>query len=206
MVLLWPEICNFFYLTGIFLTICGTFLTRRGTFLTRVMNYTHMMSMKIVQFSRASISLVHLCPVSFHPLDLGRLISDTPIPLAMITNQSKENIIQGWLLYVIGSFPQVGFFFPNQPINLVWLSFDLFSFSWSLTIYLLLCGIILLCVQLSEKIKKFLLYIIIHIFSSHFAINVFFPQLENVNKLWNNNRTVDMNEQNQNKITTKYKK
>ena len=47
---------------------------------------------------------------------------------------------------------------------------------------------------------KCLLFIIIHIFSTHFAINLFlFAQVENVNKLWNNNRTVPVIEQNQNK-------
>ena len=56
-------------------------------------------------------------------------------PLQMITNQLKENIIQEWLLYVIRSFLQVGFRFQYELINLVWLSFDFFSFSWSLTIW-----------------------------------------------------------------------
>ena len=49
----------------------------------------------------------------------------------MITNQLKENIIQGCLLYVIRSFLQVGFRFQYQLINLVWHSIDFFSFSWS---------------------------------------------------------------------------
>ena len=55
----------------------------------------------------------------------------TPLPLQMITNQLKGNIILGWLLYVIKSFLQVGFHFQYQLINLVWLSIDFFSFSWS---------------------------------------------------------------------------
>ena len=33
------------------------------------------------------------------------------LPLQMITNQLKGNIIQGWLLYDIMSFIQVGFHF-----------------------------------------------------------------------------------------------
>ena len=49
----------------------------------------------------------------------------------MITNQLKENIILGWLLYIVRSFLQVGFRFQYQLINFVWLSFDVFSFSWS---------------------------------------------------------------------------
>ena len=54
-------------------------------------------------------------------------------PLQMKTNRLKENIIEGWLLCVIGSFLQIGFRFHYQLINLVWLSFDFFSFSCSLT-------------------------------------------------------------------------
>ena len=44
-------------------------------------------------------------------------------PLQVITNQLKPNIIQEWPLYVTSSFPQVGFRFQYQLINLVWLSF-----------------------------------------------------------------------------------
>ena len=47
------------------------------------------------------------------------------------TIQLKENIIQGWLLYVIRSFPPVVFRFQYQLINLVWLSIDLFSLNQS---------------------------------------------------------------------------
>ena len=57
--------------------------------------------------------------------------SQTPSPLQMITNQLEGNIILGWLLYVINSFLQVGFHFQYRLINLVWLSIDFFSFSWS---------------------------------------------------------------------------
>ena len=38
--------------------------------------------------------------------------SPTPHPLQMITNQFKENMIQGWLLYVVRSFLHVNFRFP----------------------------------------------------------------------------------------------
>ena len=58
--------------------------------------------------------LVHLRPKFFHSLNLGRPISNEiapypppphpPFPLQMITNQLNENIIQGWLLYLIRSF------------------------------------------------------------------------------------------------------
>ena len=81
---------------------------------------THMSSMKIVQSSRPSIPLVHPRPKFFHHLDLGRPMSNDP-PLQMITNQLKENIIQGWLLYVTRFCLQVGFRFQYQLVNLVWL-------------------------------------------------------------------------------------
>ena len=54
-----------------------------------------------------------------------------PPPLQIIANQFKENIIQGWLLYLVRPFLQVGFRFQHQLINLMWLSIDFFSFSWS---------------------------------------------------------------------------
>ena len=53
-----------------------------------------------------------------------------PSSVQIITNQLKENIIQGWLLYVIRFFLQVGFRFQCQLIKLVWLSIDFFSLIW----------------------------------------------------------------------------
>ena len=97
--------------------------------------------------------LVHLRPKFLHPLDLGRAISNEfppPFPLQMITNQLKEfkeNIIQGWRLYVIRSFLQVNFRFQYQLINLVWFTFEFFSFSWSLIsasswLYTIVCAVV----------------------------------------------------------------
>ena len=80
-------------------------------------------------------TLVYLRSKFFHPLDLGCPILNEPPPLQMITNQLKENINQGWQLYVTRSFLQAGFRFRYQLINLVWLSFHFSSFSWSLTIW-----------------------------------------------------------------------
>ena len=57
-----------------------------------------MKSSKIVQFSRPPTPLVHLCPKFFRPLELG--CPNEPL----LTNQLKENIIQGWLLLVMTSF------------------------------------------------------------------------------------------------------
>ena len=52
----------------------------------------HMMSIKIVQSSRPSTPFIHPRLKFFHLLDLGR--PNEP-PLQMITNQLKENMIQG---------------------------------------------------------------------------------------------------------------
>ena len=95
-----------------------------------------------------------------------------PPPLQMITNQLKDNIIRGWILYVIRSFLQVGFRFQSQLINLVCLSLTSFH-SAEKPHYLLFYDFILLCMQLSKNTTKCLLFIIIHIFITHFAINLF---------------------------------
>ena len=132
-----------------------------------------MASMKIVQFSRPPTSLSIYVKNSSTPFTLDvQVQTNLPFFLQMITIQLKENIMQRWLLHVIRSFLQVGFRFQYQPINLVWLSFDFFSFSWSLTI----CFFVALysCVELSKNTMKCLLFIIIHIFITHFAINLFY--------------------------------
>ena len=123
--------------------------------------------------------LDHLRAKFFHPLDLGRPISNESPPLQLSTNQLKENIIQGWLLYllyIIRSFLQASFLFQYQIINLVWLSFDFFSFTWNLTICFFVefcsCTLVLLC-SFPQLSSKCLWLIIIHIFSTHFAINLF---------------------------------
>ena len=90
-----------------------------------------MMSMKIVQFSRPPPPLSSYVQNSSTPWALDVQFQTNPSPpLQMITNQLRENIVQGCLLY-IRSFLQVGFHFQYQLINLVWFSIDFFSFSWS---------------------------------------------------------------------------
>ena len=136
--------------------------------------------------------LVHLRPKFSHPSDLGCPNSEeTPSP--------KENINERWHYYMlsgpifrsafvftINSLALSGFPLTSYHLAEAWLS----AFSWLWTLVL----------QLSENITKCLLFIIIHIFSIHFAMNlVLFIHLENVNKLWNNNRTVHVNKRNQNK-------
>ena len=84
-----------------------------------------MTSTKIFQLSRPPLSSSKLLP----PLDLEPPVSNEPSPpLQMIANQLKEKIIQGWLSYVIRSFLQVSLHIQYQLINLIWLSFDFFSF------------------------------------------------------------------------------
>ena len=121
--------------------------------------------------------------------------------LQMITNQSQGSIILGLLLYFIRSFLQVGFRFQYQlMINLVWLSIDFSSFSWSqyrpqgnfkkLKISFRLLFIARRRAGVKVKMKPFLwLYILVcavaekhHeifsfkkvFFSAHFAINLFY--------------------------------
>ena len=90
---------------------------------------------------------------SYTPLTLDINFKQTP-SLQMITNQIRENIIQGWLLYVIRSFLQVRYHFQYQLINLVCLSFDFFPFSWSLIVcffmalYSCVCG----CPKISQNV------------------------------------------------------
>ena len=67
----------------------------------------------------------------FHQFDIGRSILNDYPSLQLITNQLKENIIQGLLLHVIWPFLQVGSRFQYLLINLVWLSIDFFSFNQS---------------------------------------------------------------------------
>ena len=89
--------------------------------------------MKVVQFSRPPPALSIYVQNFSTSLTLDVQFQTKPSPQT-VTNQLKENIIQGWLLYVIRYFLQVGFRFSYQRINLVWLFFDFSLFSWSLTI------------------------------------------------------------------------
>ena len=94
----------------------------------------HMTSMKIVKFSWTPPPCPSTSKILPPPWPWTSHFKRTSPPFQMITNQLKKSIIQEWLMYVIRSFLQVGFRFQYQLINLVWLLFDFFSFSWSLTI------------------------------------------------------------------------
>ena len=146
----------------------------------------------IAHFSRHPTTLV------FHLLDLGRPIPNEPplllfaLFLQMITNQLNENIIQGCLWHLIRStlpgFPLT--FFHLAEANLVprvILKYYKPLFPFPLTVErcagvkvelkphcLLFRGFIFLCLQLSKNITKCFLVIIVHIFSTHFAINLFY--------------------------------
>ena len=133
-----------------------------------------MTSMKTVKVLRPLTPLVHPRPKFFSPFNLWRSISKKP-SRQMITNQVKENIIQGWLLFVLRSFFLAGFCFQYQLINFDWLYFDSISDFWWL--YTLLCIV-------AQKYHNFFLFIIIHIFSTHSAINLFY--LHNTPCMWTN--------------------
>ena len=131
-----------------------------------------MTSMKVVQLSRPPIPLsIHVQNYT-NPLTLGVQFQTNPPPLQMITNQFQGNIIQGCLSYVIRSFLQVGFRFSINslilsgfPLTSFYLAeASLSAFPWH---YTLVC-------KLSKNITKCLLFMIIHIFSTHFSINLFY--------------------------------
>ena len=87
-------------------------------------------------------------------------------PTPTLTSPNDNQLIKRkynprWLLYVIRSFLQVGFRFQYQFILLK-------------LHYLLFRGFMLFCVQLSKNITKYLLFIIIHIIGTYFAISLFY--------------------------------
>ena len=153
-----------------------------------------MTSMKISQFSRPPNPLVHLRPeFSPPPIDLGRPKRRPKLfHLQIITNQFKENIIQGWLLHVIRSFLRSDFIlsinslilsgFPLTFIHLaeatlvlgaiLKTSFSPSSYNekmcwvqdWAEASLSAFCDFMFLCVQLSKNIIKWFLFIIINDF------------------------------------------
>ena len=71
-----------------------------------------MTSMKIVQFSRPPTALVQLRPKFFHPLDLGRLISNETPPPFPNDNQSikrKHNPRMTIICYQVFSSGRLSF-------------------------------------------------------------------------------------------------
>ena len=118
---------------------------------------------------KTTYPLVHLRPKFFHPLVLGGPISNkTPFPNDNQSTKRKHNPRMTIICY------QVFFLglFQYQLINLVWLSFDFFSFSCSCTIYFFVALYSRVCN--CPKIHEMSFIIIIHIFSTHFAISLFY--------------------------------
>ena len=72
---------------------------------------------------------------------------------------------------------------------------SLSAFSWLYT---------LACAFVQKYYTMFFIYNYSHFWYSFCYQPVLFAQLENVNKLWNNNRTVHVTERNQNKNKTKH--
>ena len=129
-----------------------------------------MASMKIAQFLRPSTHFVHLRPKFFNSFDLERPISSDFLPSPNDNQSIKRKHNPRMTIYVIRYSLHVGFRLQYQLVSLIWLSFDFFSFSWSLTISFF-CGFTLLCVLLSSKS---FLFIITRVFSTHFAIKLFY--------------------------------
>ena len=93
----------------------------------------HMMPQKTDQFSRPHTALVHLCPQFLYPLDLEHPISiKTPSPN---DNQSiKRQHNPRMTIICFQDISSGCFFLFSINSKLVWLSFDFFSFSWSLNL------------------------------------------------------------------------
>ena len=126
---------------------------------------------KLSNFQDPSSPFPSTCKIVSPPWPWTSNFKWTPLLLKMITNQLKENIIQGWLLYVTRFFLRIGFRFQYQLINVTWLSFYFFSFNWSLTICFFVALYSCVC-SFPKYIRKCL--VIVHIFSNHFAINLFY--------------------------------
>ena len=138
------------------------------------------------------------------PLTLDVQFQPTPPspPLQMINNQLKENITQGWLCMLSGPCSRSAFVFNINSLILSGFPLTYFhlaeaglcTFSW---LYALACVVVQKYHEMS--------FIYNHSHSWYLFCNqrVLFARLENVNKLWSNNRTVHVNERNQNKTKTK---
>ena len=159
----------------------------------RVRDGTRMTSVKIVQFSRPPTPLAHLRPNFFHPLELEPPVSNDSPPAPCLSPNDNQSIKRKHNPSMTTASYQVllsdRLLFSAQLINLVWLFFDFFLFSWSLTS----CFAVPLysCVCSCPKISR----------NSHFQYS-FCNQPVAINKLRNNDRTVHVNEQNQNKNKT----
>ena len=161
-------------------------------------------SIKIVQFSRPP-TLLSIMSKILHPLELGNPISNEPSPPSPYPNDNqstkrKHNLRMTVICYQVR--PSGWLSFSVSIINLVWLFFDFFSFRWSLTIFFFVA--LYSCACSCPKISQnFFVCNYSHFWYSFCNQPVLFARLENVSKPWNNSRTVQVKERNQNKSKTK---
>ena len=133
---------------------------------------THMTSMKIVQFSRPPTPFSIYVQNSSTFLNSDVQFQTTPLskwePINWKKTQSKDD-------YYMLSGPSFksSFVFSINPLILTGFPLTSFHLAEASLLYFLLHGFTILCVQLSENIEKCLLFIIIHIFSTNFANNLF---------------------------------
>ena len=159
--------------------------------------------MNIVQFSRHPTPLIHLHPKLFHFLDLGRPISNKPFHPSPNDNQSvkrKHNPRMTIIWYQILPLGRLSFSISTHESCLGFLtSFHLAE--TSLSAFLWLYTLVFAVAQNYHEMTFICNYLhFLHLFCNQL---VSFAQLENVNKLWNNNCTVHVSERNQNKNKTK---
>ena len=86
---------------------------------------------------------------------------------------------------ILSGFPLTSFHLAEASLS---------AFSWLYT---------LVCVVVQKYHEMYFIYNYSHFYYSFCNQFFLFAQLENVNKLWNNNRTVNVNERNRNKNKTK---
>ena len=123
----------------------------------RVRDGTHMTSVKIVQFSRPPNPLAHLRPKFFHPLELEPPISNDSAPVPCLSPNDNQSIKRKHNPSMTTTSYQVllsgRLLFSAKLIHLVWLSFEFFLFSWSLTFMFVvpLCSCVCICTKISRN-------------------------------------------------------
>ena len=141
-----------------------------------------MTSIKIVQFSRPPHPCLSASYILLPPWLWTSNFKRTPsLFLQMTTNQLKESITQRWLFMLSGPSFRLPFVFS---INSLILS------GFSLTFFHLAESSLSAFSCFSKNIMKCLLFIIIHIFSTHFVISLF--HLHNLKTYTNYGTTIPL--------------
>ena len=149
----------------------------------------------VVRSKRNALSL------SLQSCDLWMVMKENP--------DRKNKQTKKELLCVIRSFLQVGFPFHCQLINLAWLPFYFYSFSWSLTtcFFVALYSWVCSCPKISGNVFYLWLYtFLVFIFQSTcfiYFILFYFILSWKRKQTMEHNRIVHVNERNQNKNKTK---